>query len=116
MRIHHLYEDEYGESHFKDLDVEWVGESHGSKLSAWYPASGLRFRQTPEDHDREFHPGPRRQFIINLDAGARITASDGESRIIGPGEIMLVEDLTGKGHLAQAVNGQVRNTVSIALE
>jgi hypothetical protein len=34
-----------------------------------------------------------------LDAGVKITASDGESRMIAAGEVLLVEDTIGKGHL-----------------
>ena len=36
----------------------------------------------------------------------KITASDGESRVIKAGEIILVEDTTGKGHLSQSVDGK----------
>jgi arginine repressor len=34
------------------------------------------------DYDLDWHPAPRRQYIINLDAGVQITASDGEARVI----------------------------------
>ena len=37
----------------------------------------------------------------------QLTASDGESRIIGAGEVILVEDTTGKGHLSKAINERV---------
>jgi len=43
--------------------------------------------------------------LLNLDAGVKITASDGESRVIGIGEVILVEDTAGKGHLSQHVEG-----------
>jgi hypothetical protein len=46
----------------------------------------------------------------------KITASDGEARIIGPGEIILVEDISGKGHLSQAVNGALRHSLFIPIE
>jgi hypothetical protein len=36
----------------------------------------------------------------------KITASDGESRVIGVGAVILVEDTTGKGHLSQHVEGK----------
>ena len=62
------------------------------------------------------HVPPRRQYIINLDNGVEITASDGESRVIGAGEVLLVEDTTGKGHLSKAVNERVRNCIFVALE
>ena len=57
-----------------------------------------------------------RQYIINLDAGVKITASDGESRLIGVGEVVLVEDTTGKGHLSQHVEGKIRHSIFVPVE
>jgi hypothetical protein len=116
MRIHNLYTDANGESHFRDVEVEWVEEARGSKLSKRLPASGIIFRQVSPTYDLDWHPAPRRQYIINLDAGVEITASDGESRVIGAGEVLLVEDTTGKGHLSKAVDGKVRHCIFVALD
>jgi hypothetical protein len=116
MRIHNLYVDASGESHFRDLEVEWVEETRGSRLSRRFPATGIIFRQVPPTYDLDWHPAPRRQYIINLDAGVQITASDGESRVIGAGEVLLVEDTTGKGHLSQAVGNQLRHCIFVATE
>jgi len=58
----------------------------------------------------------RRQYIVNLDGGVQITASDGESRVIGAGEVILVEDTTGKGHLSKAVEGKLRHSIFIPIE
>jgi hypothetical protein len=88
MRIHNLYTDGTGQSHFRDIEVEWVEERRGSKLSRRLPATGIIFRETQAEHDVDWHPAPRRQYIINLDAGVKITASDGESRVIGVGEVI----------------------------
>ena len=63
-----------------------------------FPATGIIFRETPGTYDYSWHPAPRRQYIINLDGAVEITASDGEKRVIGPGEVFLVEDTHGKGH------------------
>jgi hypothetical protein len=52
---------------------------------------------------------------VNLDAGVRLTASDGESRVIGAGEVILVEDTTGKGHLSKGL-GQLRHSLFIPVE
>ena len=116
MRIHNLYTDENGESHFRDIEVEWVEERNYSKLSARLPATGVIFRETAGDYDLDWHPAPRRQYIVNLDAGAKITASDGESRVIDAGEIILVEDVSGKGHLSQSVGGAMRHSIFIPIE
>ena len=62
------------------------------------------------------HPAPRRQYIINLDAGVQITASDGQSRKIGAGEVILVEDTWGKGHLSKALDGKLRHCIFVPIE
>ena len=108
MRIHNLYPDASGQSHFRDIEIEWVEERRGSKLSKRLPANGIIFRETQAEHDIDWHPAPRRQYIINLDAGVDITASDGE--------IILVEDTTGKGHLSQHVEGKIRHSVFVPIE
>src|SRR6266704_386155 len=80
------------------------------------PATGIIFREVPPTYDLDWHPAPRRQYIISLDNGVQITASDGESRVIGAGEILLVEDTTGKGHLSKALNERLRNCIFVALD
>jgi uncharacterized cupin superfamily protein len=116
MRIHHLYEDSNGISHFRDIQVDWVEERHFSQLSARLPATGIIFRKTSGDYDLDWHNAPRRQYIINLDGGVQITASDGESRIIGAGEVLLVEDVSGKGHLSKAVGGKLRHSIFVPVD
>ncbi|HEX3525228.1 MAG TPA: hypothetical protein VHT52_24455, partial [Stellaceae bacterium] len=78
MRIHNLYADSSGQSHFRDIEVEWTEETRAGKLSKRLPATGIIFREVPPTYDLDWHPAPRRQYIINLDAGVQITASDGE--------------------------------------
>ena len=116
MRIHNLYTDEQGESHFRDVEIEWADINGARKYSERLPATGIIFRQTGGDYDLDWHPAPRRQYIINLDAGVAITASDGERREIGAGEVVLVEDTTGKGHLSKALGGAVRHSIFIPID
>ena len=116
MRIHNLYVDGNGETHFLDIEVEWGEATPSGRLSRRFPATGIIFRQVPPTYDLDWHPAPRRQYIINLDAGVRITASDGESRVIGAGEVILVEDTTGKGHLSQAVDGKLRHCIFVPID
>ncbi|HSG05834.1 MAG TPA: hypothetical protein VLB09_05510 [Nitrospiria bacterium] len=116
MKIHHLYSDADGESHFANLEIDLKQNTGIGKLSETIPVTGLIFRHVPPTYDLDWHNAPRRQYIVNLDAGVRITASDGEVREIGAGEILLVEDTTGMGHLSQSVAGQARNCLFITLD
>ena len=116
MRIHNLYEDADGVSHFREIEIEWTDKRGANAFSDCLPASGIYFRETTQDYTVDWHPAPRRQYVINLDAEAHITAGDGETRYIGPGEVMLVEDTTGKGHISRVVGGAMRRSVWVAAD
>jgi quercetin dioxygenase-like cupin family protein len=116
MKIHRLYADKNGQSHFEDVEVEFTETTHTGRLSARVPATGIIFREVPADYDLDWHPAPRRQYIINLDAGVQLTASDGEARRIGAGEVILVEDTRGKGHLSKALEKKLRHCIFVTLD
>ncbi len=116
MKIHRLWVDDTGESHFQDVEIELKPGGRAGKLSERFPATGIIFREVPADYDLDWHPAPRRQYIINLDAGVQITASDGEARKIGAGEVILVEDVRGKGHLSKALEGKLRHCIFVTVD
>jgi hypothetical protein len=72
MRIHNLYTDASGQSHFRDIEVEWIEERRGSKLSKRLPATGIIFRETQAEHDIDWHPAPRRAGVAASDHSPRI--------------------------------------------
>jgi len=117
MKVHNLWVDDKGESHFRDIEIEYVETTRSGRVSKRLPATGIIFREVQPDYDLDWHPAPRRQYIINLDAGVQITASDGEARKIGAGEVILVEDTRGKGHLSKALDSsKLRNCIFVTLE
>jgi hypothetical protein len=116
MKIHRLYTDANGESHFQDVEIEYGEATPSGRFSARLPVTGIIFREVQPTYELDWHPAPRRQYIINLDNGVQLTASDGEARIIGAGEVILVEDTTGKGHLSKAVNDRLRHCLFVTLD
>ena len=50
-----------------------------------------------------WHNAPRRQFVITLTGRSEIGVGDGSSQQLGPGDMMLAEDLTGQGHTTRIV-------------
>src|SRR5438128_4331401 len=114
--MHRRDADKNGESHFQDVEIEYAESTRAGRLSKRLPATGIIFREVQPDYDLDWHPAPRRQYIINLDAGVQITASDGEARVIAAGEVILVEDTTGKGHLSKAVEGKIRHCIFVPVE
>ena len=115
MRYFRIYSDEDGESHFEDLDIELETQPNGGAYSELHPATGVIFRRTPADQYLDWHPAPRRQYVITLSGEAEVEASDGEIRRIGPGTIMLADDTTGKGHITRGIGAEDRISLFIPL-
>ncbi len=116
MIIINLYEDDDGISHFREIDVEWSDQLFTLRTTERITVKGLFFVESPADYNLDWHTAPRKQYIINLDAAVQITAGDGESREIGIGQVLLVEDTTGRGHLSKVVGNKIRHAAFIAVE
>jgi hypothetical protein len=115
--ILNIWADADGESHFRELSYEMLPMPlAGGTLSSALKVSNLWFRDASADQDSEWHVAPRRQFVVTLRGGdAEFTVSDGESRVLKPGEILLVEDTFGKGHKTRTLNGLARFGLYVSL-
>jgi hypothetical protein len=84
-------------------------------LSETQSVKGIIFREVEPTYDYDFHNAPQKQYIILLDGGIEIETSLGETRKFGAGEILLVEDTTGKGHRTRNLKPEKRRSVVITL-
>jgi len=71
-------------------------------------AAGIAFRVAPPGYVLGWHCAPRRQYSISLSGTAEIEVGDGTVARIGPGDVVLAEDLTGQGHITRVVGGAPR--------
>ena len=115
MQYFRIYTGPDGETHFEDVDVALIPGGGQSELSAMLPATGIIFRRSSADQYIDWHPAPRRQFVITLSGEAEVEASDGEVRRIGPGTVMLAEDTGGKGHITRGVGTAERLSLFVPL-
>ena len=115
MKVTRIYTGDDGQSHFEDIEYD-LSASAAGRVSELIPAQGMILRETPGDYNLDFHPAPRRQFVINLDAAVEISVGDGTKRVFGPGEVFLAEDTTGQGHMSRAIDGRVRHSIFVTLE
>jgi hypothetical protein len=54
----------------------------------------------------DWHPAPRRQFMFCLRGIVEVTAGDGQKRRILPGQFVLLEDTSGKGHITHSAGAE----------
>ena len=116
MKITRLYMGPDAESHFEDIDVPLKSLGGTDSRSEIIPATGIFFRATSGEFKLDWHNAPRRQYIILLKGQSEVIVGDGTSRQFGPGDVMLAEDTSGRGHITRAVNDQPRISIFITVD
>jgi hypothetical protein len=114
--ITRIYSDANGESHFQDMDVPLREAGIVGRLSDPVKATSVIFREVVPSYDWDFHPAPQRQYIVLLDGEIEIETSLGARRNFKAGDILLVEDTTGKGHKTKNVRPVERKSLFITLD
>jgi quercetin dioxygenase-like cupin family protein len=56
----------------------------------------------------DWHTAPRRQFAINMSGELEVEITSGQRQRIGAGDLVFLEDVTGKGHVTRAL-GPITN-------
>ena len=121
MRYTRVFADEKGETHFEDVEVElelvdFAPPASPLMLSRFNSATRFAFCVFPSGWFGEWHPTPRKQFFFGLSGEYDVKVSDGESRVFGPGSVVLVEDVAGKGHVTRVVGSEGVLTAIVQLE
>ena len=103
MKYARVYAAPDGESRFDEVEVSlpevpFVPGQTPIGFAASIVVTALNFVSIPGDWEGEWHPTPRRQVWVALAGEAAVTTSDGEQRRLTAGSVLLLEDLTGKGH------------------
>lgn len=101
-KVIRVYSTADGESHVEDLVIAAnAGPVPITTMTAGvYRGSGV----TAPD----WHNAPRRQFAINMTGTLEVELSGGKRRKIGPGDLVFLEDVTGKGHVTRPL-GPITN-------
>jgi len=110
-----VYSDSYGDSHFEDVEIPLKEAGNVGSLSDLISANGIIFREVEPSYDWNFHTAPQKQYIVLLDGEIEIETSLGVKRKFKTGEILLVEDTTGKGHKTRNLQREKRKSIFITL-
>jgi hypothetical protein len=107
-----VYSGTDGRSHLAEMPLELkpfsdIEGAHGQG-TAMQSATGIAFRVSPPGYVLDWHCAPRRQYSISLSGTAEIEVGDGTVARLGPGDVVLAEDLTGQGHVTRVVGEQPR--------
>ena len=108
-----MYADENCDSHFEDVQKPLHSAGDIGFLSDAEAADKVIFRKVIPSYDYDFHTAPAKQFIILLDGKIEIETSLGDKRIFSAGDILQMEDVSGKGHKTKNLEAIDRRSVFI---
>jgi hypothetical protein len=115
VKVTRLFTGPDGKSHVEEYEVPLKPQGRGSELSTTVAVESLQFRRTNKDYDLDWHPAPRRQYVVTLSGESEVELDGGRKLRLGPGHILLAEDTTGQGHISRAVGTKDRISLFITL-
>ncbi len=95
-----LYSGEDGESHMED--IENLFGPGGLQDAPRQAAAEVVFIGGSGESSIDWHTAPRRQYLLYLNGHTEIEVGSGDVRSFGPGDVLLAEDRTGRGHLTRS--------------
>lgn len=104
MQITRLYTGKDNESHFDDIEIPL--KSRGP-LGFFTEPTGVKaffFREVPPGFYYDWHNVVCPEYVITLEGSAEIEVSSGEKRKFGRGDVLLAEDVSGKGHITRVIS------------
>jgi hypothetical protein len=113
VKIHRFFTGPDGLTYAEEIDVKFDMGDGGNELYKFLSNSGAVLRRSPPGRVNDWHTASRRQYIITLSGRAELVLSGGQTLKVGPGDIELAEDTTGKGHITRTVGTEDRVSIAI---
>ena len=113
MRVTRFYTTPDGGSSFDEVEVPVTTVSRDAwgnalRLGDAFASPAVRVFEAPAGAFQDWHNAPRRQLCVMMQGIWEICTSDGQTRRWGPGEPFLPDDVDGKGHTSEVIEGPVR--------
>jgi quercetin dioxygenase-like cupin family protein len=78
-------------------------------------ATNFFIQKKIEKYETAPHTAPRYQYVITLKGKLKFTVTNGDTFVIEPGILLIANDLHGKGHTWEILDGDVWERVYIVL-
>lgn len=105
--------DAEGVTRFEDGYIELAESGPIGLLSDPIVTDRVIFRSTAAGYDYDWHPAPRKQFILMMSGAIEIETGDGSIRQFVQGDTLLLEDTRPPGHRTRNVGSVPRYSVFI---
>jgi quercetin dioxygenase-like cupin family protein len=112
--ITRLYTGPDNQTHAEEVELKFTPGSP-AEVAKMMQVTGAELHRTAGGSVDDWHRAPRRQYVITLSGRGELEVAGGKKVSVGPGNIDLVEDTTGKGHITKVVGTEDRVTLQLPL-
>lgn len=108
LKVTRLFTGADGETHAEitELKLQPSALRAGLDESASLKASGGRFMRWPRGYVWDWHNASERQYVITISGRSEVEVADGRKFVLKPGDVVLAEDVTGKGHITRSIGAE----------
>lgn len=109
LTVVRLYAGSDGMSHFEPINLSFVaiaGMPQGVERSGEMVTAQSYIVRAAPGYFYDWHNADARRYVITVSGRAEIEVAGGKKLLLQPGEIVLAEDLTGKGHTFRVLGDQ----------
>jgi len=112
IMVTHVFTGSDGLSHVETIEMK-LNANGDTELSEMMKVSGLQFRRQAPTFFQDYHPASRKQYVITLSGEGEIELTTGQKIVARPGDVLLMEDVTGKGHISRGRGTEDRVTLFV---
>jgi quercetin dioxygenase-like cupin family protein len=102
-------------THFEELTPRFEPRGDQSETAELIPGSGITLRRFAPTRSNPWHHAPGKAAVFTLSGAVDIEIGDGTVRRLGPGDVLIAEDLTGQGHATREVGLEPRVSIFVPL-
>jgi hypothetical protein len=118
MKYARLYATPDGSSHFEDVEIELPEVDHVPSapplgLAEFSTARQCSFMQAAAGWQSDWHLSAARNLFAVISGEWEVIAADGTIRRFVSGDLLVVEDTTGKGHQSRVISDSLALVVEL---
>ncbi len=115
MKITRLYTGTDNESHFEEIEVPFESREDFGLFTLPEPAKSVFFREIPPGWVYSWHNVVCREYVVTIEGEAEVEVGNGDKRLLRKGNVLLAEDLVGRGHRTRVMGHRVWRQVFVTL-
>lgn len=115
VKITRLYNGPENYSCFEDIEIDLESRGPLGLFSDPVGAKAFFFREIQPGYEYPWHNVACREYVVTIEGRAEIEAGSGEKRIFNKGDVLLAEDLTGRGHRTRGLGRKPWRQIFVTL-